>query len=114
MASISVMDMKHWLLKVGSTLVDYCLFWLCLSLAISYFIECIISYQLQTPESPAEKKLGGQSLTVVNWTVLEKTPTNTHHMLPCKGRLISWFKLNGLRFQHDMNDMEGKYIWMIR
>lgn len=43
---------------------------LSLSLAIPYFIECIISYQLQTPESPAEKEWGGWSLTVVNFIVL--------------------------------------------
>ena len=45
---------------------------------------------------------------------LKKTPTNTHHMLPSEGRLMSWFQLYGLRFQHDMSDAEGKSIWMIR
>lgn len=88
---------------------------LALSRLRSYFIECIISYQLQTPESPAEKKVGRAAFDSGEFDcALKKTPSNTHHMLPSKGRLSSWSLLYGLRLQHDMNDVEGKSIWMIR
>lgn len=114
MASITVIDITASATDSGSPLVEYCLFWLQLSLAISYFMECIFSYQIQTPASPTEQKLGSQTLTVVNSIELQKTPTNTHHMLPSEGRLISWFQLYDLGFQHDMTDVERKCVGMIR
>lgn len=50
---------------------------LALSHLRSYFIECIISYQLQTPESPAEKKVGRAALDSGKFDCALKNP-NQH------------------------------------